>query len=409
MHRAEVAETAPWRRVASALREHRVGSDGPVCAYVYDMSAVRAQATRLRRALPSWCEIFYAVKANADPAVLREMATLIDGFEVASLGELTRAREAAGAAGRPNPRTVFSGPAKTDRDLEEALRAGVELVNVESSTELHRLQWVAERAGVRAPAALRVNPRSVPLSGSHTMGGVASQFGIEEAALSDAVALARRLPALDLRGLHFHAVSNNLDAAAHARFVERCLAAAGEVEAREVVALPVVDVGGGLGVSYDGDGGDLRVEELGTRLAELDPGRRVLLEPGRFLVAGCGYYAAEVVDVKHNHGRHFAVVRGGVHHFRLPSTPFAGEHGHPFAVLSVEDWPYPFRRPQVVDAQVSVAGELCTPRDLLARDTWVQRLRAGDIVVLPLAGAYGWEISHHDFLAHPYPHRIVLD
>lgn len=134
-----------------------------------------------------------------------------------------------------------------------------------------------------------------------------------------------------------------------------------------------------------------------------------MLEPGRYLAADCGYYAAEVLDLKRTHGRYFAVVRGGIHHFRLPSTPHAGEHGHPFAVVPVEGWDYPFPRPHVERVPITVAGELCTPRDVLARDTWVERLRGGDIMVFPLAGAYGWEISHRDFLAHPYPERIILD
>ncbi|MQA84832.1 MAG: hypothetical protein GEV03_09465 [Streptosporangiales bacterium] len=394
--------------MAAALRR-RAERGRPVCAYVYDLTVLRDQVRRLREALPSWCEVYYAIKANADPAVVRAVAPLVDGFEVASLGELRQVREATGGLGAP-PRAVFSGPGKTDADIEGALRSGIELLNVEGTTELHRVQWIAERLGVRVPVALRVNPGHRVLSGSHLMGGTPSQFGIEEAQLPGAVASVGTLPALDLRGLHFHAASNNLHADAHARYVEWCLRVIAEVEAEHGVRLPILDVGGGLGVDYRrGPGFDLR--DFGRRLGELPPpnGRRVVLEPGRYLAAGCGYYAAEVLDLKRNHGQYFAVVRGGIHHFRLPSTPHAGEHGHPFAVVPVEAWDYPFPRPQVEGAPVTVAGELCTPRDVLARDTWVDRLRGGDIVVFPLAGAYGWEISHHDFLAHPHPDRIVLD
>ena len=407
MHTTRPLDTTTWRRVAAALREQRAHRGGPVCAYVYDLATLREQADRLRRALPAWCEVYYAVKANANPDVLAEVAALADGFEVSSYGELSHVLRATGEPANGPPRMVFSGPGKSDADLAGALRAGIELFNVEGFTELHRLQWTAGRLGIRAQVTLRVNPRTMMLSGSHIMAGAPSQFGIDEGQLPAAVALARTLPDVDLRGLHFHAVSNNLHAGAHARFVERCLEAAGDVEAREGVALPVVNVGGGLGVDYD-DGPGFDVEAFGARLAELPAGRRVLLEPGRFLAAGCGYYAVEVLDVKRTHGRYFVVVRGGVHHFRLPSTPHAGERGHPFAVLPVEEWDYPFPRPQAENVPVSVAGELCTPRDVLARDTWVERVRAGDVLVFPLAGAYGWEISHHDFLAHPHPDQIVL-
>jgi diaminopimelate decarboxylase len=130
----------------------------------------------------------------------------------------------------------------------------------------------------------------------------------------------------------------------------------------------------------------------------------LIFELGRFLVAEAGWYAAEVIDLKCTHGRHFAVLRGGTHHFRLPA---AWGYSHPFAVLPVEQWSYPFARPEVYAQCIDVVGELCTPRDVLARQVWVERLRIGDLVVFPLAGAYGWEISHHDFLSHPHPAQLI--
>ena len=119
-----------------------------------------------------------------------------------------------------------------------------------------------------------------------------------------------------------------------------------------------------------------------------------------------GYYLAEVTDVKRTHGKHFAILRGGSHHFRLPAS---WQHNHPFVVLAREAWPYPFLRPAVHDGPVTLCGELCTPKDTLAHDVRVERLRAGDCVAFLLAGAYGWHISHHDFLSHPHPQRVYLD
>jgi len=113
----------------------------------------------------------------------------------------------------------------------------------------------------------------------------------------------------------------------------------------------------------------------------------------------------EVLDVKTNHGRCFAVVRGGTHHFRLPAS---WGHSHPFTVIPVDDWPYPFPRPGVGNTPVTVAGELCSPKDILARAVPVRSLRAGDVVWFHHAGAYGWAISHHDFLSHPHPRQVFL-
>ncbi|MFD6171561.1 IucA/IucC family protein [Streptomyces coeruleorubidus] len=110
--------------------------------------------------------------------------------------------------------------------------------------------------------------------------------------------------------------------------------------------------------------------------------------------------ATEVLDVKHSHGEEFAVLRGGTHHLRTPATK---GHDQPCSVLPVDTWPHPWPRPSAHSGRVTLAGQLCTPKDVLARRVPVRDLRAGDRVVFSLAGAYAWNISHHDFLMHPRP------
>ncbi|HEY9475824.1 MAG TPA: hypothetical protein VIS06_18475, partial [Mycobacteriales bacterium] len=301
---------------------------------------------------------------------------------------------------------LASGPAKTDADLAGLLELGVAQVNVESPHELRRLARLAEITRRPAPVALRVNRAEVSLGGSHRMAGEPTQFGMDPELVGDAVRLARSLPGIDLRGFHLHAASNNTDAAAHAAFVADGLRWSVEVARRHGVALRTVDVGGGIGVDYDGGTRfDLATFGAALRSVPVPDGVRLVFEPGRCLVAEAGWYAAEVVDVKRTHGRYFAVLRGGMHHFRLPS---AWRMNHPFTVLPVDRWRYPWPRPEVSDATVDLTGELCTPRDVFARGVPVTRLRAGDVVVFALAGAYGWEISHHDFLRHPHPVHLVV-
>ena len=135
------------------------------------------------------------------------------------------------------------------------------------------------------------------------------------------------------------------------------------------------------------------------------PASELIVEPGRFLAADAGWYAAEVLDLKRTHGRAFAVLRGGTHHFRLPA---AWGYSHPFTVLPVDGVAVPVRPAEVADTAVDAVGELCTPRDVLTRGQHVHRLRAGDVLVFGRAGAYGWDISHHDFLRHPEPEFIVV-
>lgn len=399
--RAQQPEGPIWERVSQALREQSSGAE-PVCAYVYHLGALLGQVEAVRAALTERCELYYAIKANGHPAVLRALTGQVEGFEVASLGEIGKALAAGG------DRLVFSGPAKTDSQITAALTAGVDLLNVESVHELRRAGLIGAQLGVRVPVALRVNRRARGLPGQLLMAGAATQFGIDEQALPEAIEIGRTLPAVTLRGFHLHAASNNLDAQAHASFVTESVDWCLRQAARHRIDLDVVDVGGGIGVPYrGGDGFDLPAFSggLGAAIDRLPPGVRLIFELGRFLVAGAGWYAAEVVDLKSTHDRNFAVLRGGTHHFRLPA---AWAYSHPFAVLPLERWPYPFARPELRAAVIDVVGELCTPRDVLARAVWVPRLRAGDLVVFPLAGAYGWEISHHDFLSHPHPAQLVL-
>jgi diaminopimelate decarboxylase len=379
-------------QVAGAL----AALEPPVCAYVYDRAVLRERAAAVCAALPG-ALVLYAVKANGHPEIAGTLASTVDGLEVASGGELSLA---IGAGARV---VSFAGPAKTDRELAAA--AGLPaLVNVESALELRRLAAVAARP---VTALLRVNRASAPPAGSHRMTGTPTAFGIDEAHLPEVVALARDLPWIGLAGFHLHAVSNNLDAGAHAAFIRDAVRWSVGAARRLSVPLRYVNVGGGFGVDYTG-GTAFDLDALRAGLSDVDDllgGARLVVEPGRYLAAAAGWYAAEVLDLKHTHGRWFAVLRGGTHHFRLPA---AWGYSHPFTVLPVERWPYPFDRPEVRDVRVDVAGELCTPRDVLARDQPVGRLRVGDVLVFANTGAYGWDISHHDFLRHPHPVTVVL-
>lgn len=378
----------------------------PVGAYVYDPAVASQAAARLRAVLPAWAEVFYAVKANAFAPVLEALATGgVHGYEVASVREAHTAVAAASRVGI-RPRLVASGPAKSEPLLAALLAAGVEFVNVESALELHRLSQLATASGQRVPVTLRINPATVSIRGSLLLGGAPTQFGIPEADVPAAIELARRLPGVELVGFHVHAVCQNLDAEAHADYVRWCLEYSTRTAAEHQVRLRTVDVGGGLGVAFDGEE-PFDIERFGEALDGLHPpaGVTVVFEPGRWLVTHCGWYAAEVLDVKQAYGRWFAVLRGGINHFQLPTS---WDIVHRFAVLPVDDWPHPWPRPGVRGDTVTVVGELCTTEDTLARDVHVTELRAGDIVVFPMAGSYGWEFAMHAFLGHPPAARVLV-
>jgi diaminopimelate decarboxylase len=372
-------------RIVRAIHER----PKPVCAYLYDRQVLLGQVRAVRAAIPATARLAYAMKANGHPELLAALAPEVDAIEVASGGEL----EAAVRAGARE--LYFAGPAKTDDELPNAVAANA-IINDESLHELRRLAWLDTPVRV----ALRVNRAHTELPAQIKMTGRPTAFGIAEDRLGAAFAELTNARHLHFVGFHLHAVSNNLDATAHVAFVADAAAWSSAAAARFRVPLELVNVGGGFGVDYTGD----TVFDLST-LVDLPSSSPLAFEPGRFIAAPAGWYAVEVIDVKHTHGRWFAVVRGGTHHFRLPAS---WGYSHPFTVLPVEHWPYPFERPAVDNARIDVAGELCNPRDVLARDEPVERVRAGDVLVFANTGAYGWEVAHRDFLAHPYPERVIL-
>lgn len=377
--------------LARALR----GAQRPVCAYVYDTGMLRRRARAVREALPDGARLLYAVKANGHPDVVAALASTVDGLEVASGGELELARSAGVR------HIAFAGPAKTDAELADAVRAGA-TVNLESLLEIRRLAVAAAgRDGAAVRVTLRVNRAGAVLPGTHQMTGTPTPFGIDESTLPEAIAAVREEPFLDLVGFHLHAVSNNLDAVAHGAFVAEAVAWSRRTAAGYGIDLREINVGGGFGVDYVGDARF----DLDQLRAALPVGAPLVFELGRYLAGPAGWYAAEVLDLKRNHGRWFAVLRGGTHHFRLPA---AWRYSHPFEVLPVDDWPYAYPRPEVRDVAVDAVGELCTPRDVLTRDQTVDRLRVGDVLVFGNAGGYGWEISHHEFLRHPHPQVLLV-
>lgn len=375
--------------------------DEPICAYVYDLNALRQHAESLKASLPDSCTFYYAVKANPDRRLLETLEPIVDGFEVASAGEIEK------VSGVSQKSMIFGGPGKKDREIEAAFESNVEYLNVESFHELHRINYLAEEKGVVAPILIRVN-LSENVSDSHLrMSGVPTQFGVDERDIPPFIEQALTSENVNVAGFHFHAMSNNLDAEAHVRFVEACLDKSAAWRERFNLDAPVVDIGGGVGINYWNPAEPFDWDTLAKGIANLESEDvQLIIEIGRYMTAACGSYVTEVLDVKRNHGHNFVVIRGGTHHLRLPA---AWKMSHPFRVLKNEDWNYPFLRPGIERDEVTIAGELCTPNDVLVRQEYVESLRAGDLVVFEYAGAYAWTISHHEFLSHPEPEMVYID
>ena len=391
--------------VADQARELAATAADPVSAFIYDLPALRRHAQWLKSMLPAGVELYYAIKANSEAPILEALAPWVDGFEISSGGEIARVTQCS-----QRRDFIFSGPGKLDSDLRQALMHDVEMVHVESLDEIRRLNTIAARLQRRQPVLIRINP-SLPahLSTKLSMAGGPTPFGIDEAQLPQVVALVEQCVHLELRGFHVHAMSHQLDVERHIQLLDwyldkwpswKALAANGQ-------AIRCLNAGGGMGVNY------LQPEQfdwprlcgyLAKRLANDHHAPRIRFEPGRLVTAFCGYYLMQVLDLKHSHGKNFAVCRGGTHQFRLPS---AQAHDHP--VLRLAATHAGAAKNAAADGKWTIVGQLCTPKDVLSRDAALPGLAIGDLLVLPLAGAYGYNISHADFLCHPRPAQVFLD
>lgn len=381
------------KRAINALRGQ---GDEPLCAYLYDLASLEQHAKAMVAALPDNAQLFYAAKANPDGKVLAALSPIVHGFEAASGGELRWLQQQ-----NLNKPIIFGGPGKLESELRLALNSGIEAIHVESQVELQRLATITEQCDCTAPLFLRMNISLEGLASTRlAMGGKPTPFGFDVSGLGPALDFIKRHPRLKLQGFHFHLLSHHLDDDNHLSLMRLYFRTFKHWCRDYLLDLPVINVGGGLGIDYQNDGQHFNwtrfSENLRRLIAQESLGDTIIrFESGRFVTGQCGYYVMEVLDIKTSHGEHFAIGRGGTHHFR---TPAAQDHSHPFFIVPGERKHTPLER-----QKVTMVGQLCTPKDVLARQQWVSSLAIGDCVVFPLAGAYAWNISHQNFLMHPPP------
>jgi diaminopimelate decarboxylase len=370
-----------------------VAEVGRTPLFVYSRDLLSARVAALRAAMPERLAIHYAVKANPYQPLLKHMLELVDGFDIASGGELEIVR----AAGIDPARVSFAGPGKRDAELEAAVAAGVTL-NLESEGEANRALAIAERLGIAPRLAIRVNP-DFDLKGSGMkMGGGAKPFGIDAARVP---ALARKLivAGVDWRGFHIFAGSQALSADAIIVTQGQTLALAARLAEESGAPLPKCNLGGGIGIPYFPGDEPVDIGAVGVALAERFANLPEVLrdtafciELGRYLVGEAGVYLATVVDRKDSHGEAYLVTDGGLHHQLAASGNFGTvvRRNYPSAIAT--------RFTAAVEEEASIVGCLCTPLDRLADKGGFPRADVGDIVAIFCAGAYGASASPAMFL-----------
>lgn len=372
-----------------------VAEAGRTPVFVYSRALLDARVAELRAALPSRVGVNYAVKANPHPLVIAHMAPLVDGFDIASAGELSLCI----AAGIDPRRISFAGPGKRDDELEAAIAAGVTL-NCESEGEGLRALAIGQRLGVAPRIAIRVNPSFVMTGSGMKMGGGAKQFGVDAEKVPT---LAKRLIAegAEWRGLHIFTGSQTLSADAIIEAQANVLALAAELTEASGHGCPKLNMGGGLGIPYFPGDTAVDLPKVGAALAErvdsLPPvlaGTELCIELGRYLVGEAGVYLCRIIDRKESHGTTFLVTDGGLHHQLAASGNFGTvvRRNYPSAIAT--------RYGAEPTEEVNIVGCLCTPLDRLADNAMMPRAEVGDLVAVFCAGAYGASASPAAFLGH---------
>lgn len=383
---------------AGGVRLHDLAARFGTPLYVYDFDAVHAAYGAYERALkPVPHLICAAVKANANLALLARLAAWGSGFDVVSGGELERVLRAGASADR----VVFSGVGKTAEEMDLALRAGILLFNIESEPELELLAERAARLRRPAPYGIRVNPNIPAATHPHIATGLRQhKFGVEAAT---ALRLYQTFQSRYLvpSGISCHIGSQILDTAPFERAAERVARLVLEVEKRAGMRLRHIDVGGGLGIAYKDTQHPPSVAAYaaalrrGLQALELRQ-RRLILEPGRRLVAAAGALLTRVLYVKENAAKRFVITDAGANDLIRPSL-----YGAHHEIV-------PLRRRTGRLRPADVVGPICESGDTFAHDRPMPELAAGEYLALLDAGAYGFVLSSN-YNARPRPAEVAIE
>ncbi|MBV8502244.1 MAG: pyridoxal-dependent decarboxylase, exosortase A system-associated [Paucibacter sp.] len=370
--------------------------------YAYDRGLLKARVAQLRSVLPREVKLHYAMKANPMPAVVSLMASMVDGIDVASAGELQVALD----AGADPAEVSFAGPGKRDAELRQAVAAGV-LVNVESERELPVLAAASQALGVPARVALRVNPDFELKGSGMKMGGGAKQFGIDAESLPEVL---RHIASMGLafEGFHLFAGSQNLRAESICEAQQKSYELALRLAEHAPSAIKFLNLGGGFGIPYFPGEHPLELEPIGANLRYLVerargdlPQAHLVIELGRYLVGEAGIYVTRIVDRKVSRGQVFLVADGGLNHHLSVSGNFGQVIRKNYPVTVGTKAGHSAREIS------SVVGPLCTPLDLLADKMELPVAEVGDLVVVFQSGAYGRSASPQDFLGHPHCTEVL--
>jgi len=386
-------------RVLTELVEHV----GQTPFYAYDKHRITQCVTRLKQALPDEIQLHYALKANPMPELVQHLASLVDGFDLASKGEMDIALKST----MPVSEISFAGPGKSVAELRSAILADV-TIHLESTTELERVSNLAQELNMTPRVAIRVNPDFELKSSGMKMGGGASPFGIDAERVPEILRQLNNAP-LNFLGFHIFSGSQNLNSDAIIEAQTKTLQLAYDLAVHSPSTIRQVNIGGGFGIPYFPGDMPLDIVAIGQHLKTLLPDFRsrlpeakLIIELGRYVVGEAGVYICKITDKKISRGQLYYITDGGLHHHLAASGNFGQVIRKNYPVVIGN-------KMNCGDKETAnVVGPLCTPLDILANKMQLAKADIGDFVVVFQSGAYGLTASPTAFLSHPRAVEILI-
>lgn len=365
-------------------------------AYVYSRAAFETQWKALDQAFGDYPHsICYAVKANSNIAILNILARLGSGFDIVSEGELRRVL----AAGGDPEKVVFSGVAKSVQELEFAISCGVKSINVESIAELERVQSVAQSLERTASISFRVNPDVDPETHPYISTGLdKAKFGIPMEAAFKAYQRAAKLPNVQIHGIACHIGSQITKTSPFSDSLDIVLDMVKRLKSNNI-DIKQLDLGGGLGIDYQGETPPSAQEYVDAMLAGVgkhDIDLPIAIEPGRYIAGNSGVMLTTVEYLKHNETKGFAIVDAGMNDLLRPSLYQAYHNIIPIAKPSKTE-------PRLLD----VVGPVCESADVLGYDRELS-VNSGDVLAVMSAGAYSYSMANN-YNSRLRPTEVLVD
>ncbi|WP_311418830.1 diaminopimelate decarboxylase [Haemophilus parahaemolyticus] len=364
-------------------------------AYIYSRATLERHWHAFDNAFGSHPHLIcFAVKSNSNIALLNVMAKLGSGFDIVSQGELERVLAAGGEASK----VVFSGVAKSYSEIERALDVGIRCFNVESIPELHRINEVAGKMGKIAPISLRVNPDVDAKTHPYISTGLKeNKFGVSVQQAREVYRLAKTLPNVKITGMDCHIGSQLTELQPFLDATDRLIVLMEQLK-EDGIELRHLDLGGGLGVPYNGEEPPHPTEYTEALLAKLKnyPNLEIILEPGRAISANAGILVTKVEYLKSNEDRNFAIVDTGMNDMIRPVLYEA--------YMQIIEVNQSLDREKAV---YDVVGPICETSDFLGKGRELA-IAEGDLIAMRSAGAYGATMSS-TYNSRPQAVEILVD